>query len=87
VDGHRDKPKRCPRAGCDGPVTPTVRLPQAPDYWVRRVSVGRGWWYTFTSPRTGEVPSDFAYQCRGCGHTFRLVDPSSGSASSSSVVG
>jgi hypothetical protein len=52
-----------------------VRVPESPDYWVRRVSLGRGWWYTFTSPKAGEVAGDLAYQCRSCGQTFRMVEP------------
>jgi hypothetical protein len=71
----------CPRPGCTVRLAPTTRCPDRPDYWVRRPTVGEGWWYTFTAPvAPREVAGRVCYACPTCGQTFRLVEALEGVA-------
>ena len=46
-----------------------------PDSGIKSAKDLAGKKVAFTSPKSGEVAGDHAYQCRSCGQTFRMVEP------------
>jgi hypothetical protein len=70
-DFARSRRRLCP--SCTDPLVPTIRVPEAPDYWVRYAD--DDWKYEIDPPRLHEMAMALAYRCTRCVKTFRRVVP------------